>query len=126
METTVSDGPMVYQVRLKPNYGKRDEREERGERKVPAALLRTKRYNSKGTPLYLQDQKSVVMHRLIYKWSQARGTLRRVAKIRLVNTSDGGKSPSGFSLDPPKSAARHLTSRHDLNNLNPVSGIRSS
>ena len=97
-----------------------------GERKVPGALLRTERYNSMGTPLYTQDQKSVVMHRLIYQWYQARGSLRRVAKIRPVDTSDGGKSPSGFSLDPPYSAARHLTSRHDLNNLNPVSGIRSS
>ena len=97
-----------------------------GERKVPGALLRTKRYNSMGTPLYLQDQESVVMHRLIYEWSQARGSPRRVAKIRLVDTSDGGKSPSGFSLEPPHSAARHLTSQHDLNNLNPVSGISSS
>ena len=78
------------------------------------------------TPLCLQEQKSVVMHRLIYKWSQARGSLRRVAKIRLLDTSDGGKSPSGFGLDPPHRAARHLTSRHDLNNLNPVSGVRSS
>ena len=97
-----------------------------GERKVPEALLRTKRYNSMGTPLYLQDQEWVIMHRLIYKWSQARGSLRLVPKIRLVDTSDGEKSPSGFSLDPPHSAALQLTSRHDLNNLNPVSGIRSS
>ena len=37
------------------------------ERKVPGALLRTKGYNSMGTPLYLQDQKSEVIHRLIYK-----------------------------------------------------------
>ena len=98
----------------------------KGERKVPGALLRTKRYNSMGTPPCLQNQKSVVMHRLIYQWSQARGSLRRVPKIRLVDTSDGGKSPSGFSLDPPHSAARHLTSRHDLNHINPVSGIKSS
>ena len=62
-ETTVSYGPMVYQVRLKPNYG---EREERGERKVPGALLRTKDKNSMGTPRCPQDQNSVVMHRLIY------------------------------------------------------------
>ena len=55
-ETTVSYGPMVYQVRLKPNYGEREEREERGERKVPGALFRTKDNNSMGTPLYLQDQ----------------------------------------------------------------------
>ena len=92
-ETTVSYGPMVHQVRLMPNYGEREERgerDERDERKVQGALLRTKRYNSMGTPLYLQDEKSVVMHRLIYKWSQARGSLRRVAKIRLVDTSDGG------------------------------------
>ena len=71
-------------------------------------------------PLAFQDHKSVLMHRLIYQLSQARDSLRRVAKIRLVNTSDCGKSPSGFNLDPPRSAARHLTSRHDLNNLNPV------
>ena len=80
-ETTVSYGQMLYQVRLKPNYGEReergerDEREERcerGEREVPGALLRTKRYNSVGTPLYLQNRKSGIMHRLIYKWSQAR------------------------------------------------------
>ena len=82
--------------------------------------------NSMGTPPCLQDQKSVVMHRLIYKWSHARGSLSWVAKIRLLDTSDGGKSPSGFSLDPPHNAARNLTSRHDLNNLNPVSGVRSS
>ena len=62
-ETTVSYGPIVYQVRLKPNYG---EREERDERKVPGALLRTKDKNSIVTPLCPQDQKSVVMHRLIY------------------------------------------------------------
>ena len=74
-----------------------------------------------GTPPCLQNQKSVVMHRLIYKWSQARGSLRLVPKIRLVDISIGEKSPSGFSLDPPHSAARHLTPRHDLNNLNPVS-----
>ena len=79
-----------------------------------------------GTPLYLQDQESVVMHRLIYHWSQARGSLRRVAKIRLVDTSDVGKSPSDFSLNPPHSPVRHLTSRHGLNNLNPDSVIRSS
>ena len=66
------------------------------------------------------------MHRLLYKWSQARGSLRRVARIRLLDTSDGGKSRSGFSLDPPHNAARNLTSRHDLNNLTPVSGVRSS
>ena len=41
-ENFVRYGPMVYQVRLKPNYG---EREERDERKVPGALLRTKDNN---------------------------------------------------------------------------------
>ena len=50
----------------------------------------------------------------------------RVAKKRLVDTSDGGKFPSGFSLDPPRSAGRHLTTRYDLNSLNPDSGVRSS
>ena len=38
-----------------------------GERKVPGALLRTKRNNSMGTPVYHEDQKSMVMHRLIYQ-----------------------------------------------------------
>ena len=38
--TTVGYGPMGYQVRLKPNYG---ERHKRDERKVPGALLRSKR-----------------------------------------------------------------------------------
>ena len=82
--------------------------------------------NSKGTPPCLQNQTSVVMRRLIYQWSQTRGSLRRIAKTRLVDNSDGGKSPSGFRLDPPRSAAGHLTLRLDLNNLNPVSGVRSS
>ena len=63
LETTVSYGPMVYQVRLKPNYG---EREERDERKVPRALHRTKDNHSMGTPPCPKGQKSAVMHRLIY------------------------------------------------------------
>ena len=68
----------------------------------------------------------MIMHRLIYQWSPARGSLSRVAKFRLLDTSDGEKSPAGFNLDPPRSSARHLTSLHDLNNLNPVIGVRSS
>ena len=63
--TTVSYGPMVYEIRLKPNYGEREERGERGERKVPGALIRTKGNNPMGTLLCPQDQNSVVMHRLI-------------------------------------------------------------
>ena len=69
---------------------------------------------------------SVAMHRLLYQFSQASGVLRRVPKIRVVDTSDGGKSPSGSDLDAQFSAARHLTSRNDLNNLNPVSSVRYS
>ena len=51
-ETIVSYWPTAYQVRLKPNFGKReemdegdegDERNERDERRLPGALLRTER-----------------------------------------------------------------------------------
>ena len=56
----------------------------------------------------------------------ARGSPGRIAKIRLVDTNDGGKSPSDFRLDLPHSAARHIASQHNLNNLNPVSGVSSS
>ena len=39
------------------------------------------------------------MHRVIYLVPQAWGSLRRVAKIGLVDTSNGEKSPSGFRLN---------------------------
>ena len=73
LRTDVVSGPAQAKLWGKGRKG--------GERKVPGALLRTKRYNSMETPLYLQNQKSVVMHRLIYKWSQDSGSLRRVPKM---------------------------------------------
>ena len=81
---------------------------------------------SMGTPPCPQDQKLLVMHRLVYHYAYARGLRRQVAKIRLLDTGDGSKYPFRFSPDRPRSTARHLTSRHDLNSLNLVRGDRSS
>ena len=123
-ETTVSYGPTMYQVRLKPNYGEREERGMKG--KFQGLYSERKDTTQWELPSTFRTRSRRSFSDLYTNSPRLGDRLGGSRKIRLLDTTNGEKSPSGLSLDPPHSAARHLTSRHDLNNLNPVSGIGSS